>query len=248
MPAACVDATNLPVSEGIREILITLGIALVLVMFVVYVFLQNWRATFIPMIAVPVSLVGTFAIFPLLGFSSTRCRCSASCSPSASSWTMPSSSSRRWSTTSKRACAEGRHAEGDGRSVGTRRQHRADSRRRVHPGRLHERDPGSAEQAVCHHDRHLGDDLGVQRLTLSPALSAMLLKPRQKATGLLSRFFAGFNRGFEAATRGYVRVSHGLVRKAFVGIALLAAFTALAASLAAGYRRASCPRKTMATS
>src|ERR1700687_2521949 len=42
---------------------------MVLVMFVVYLFLQTWRATFIPMIAVPVSLIGTFAIFPLLGFS-----------------------------------------------------------------------------------------------------------------------------------------------------------------------------------
>src|SRR5258707_10420033 len=61
--------TTLPVSEGIREILITLGIAIVLVVFVVYLFLQNWRATLIPMIAVPVSLIGTFAIFPLLGFS-----------------------------------------------------------------------------------------------------------------------------------------------------------------------------------
>src|SRR6202158_5749135 len=40
-----------------------------LVLFVVYLFLQNWRATFIPMIAVPVSLIGTFAIFPVLGFS-----------------------------------------------------------------------------------------------------------------------------------------------------------------------------------
>src|SRR4029077_16867647 len=61
--------TTAPVSEGIREILITLGIAIVLVIFVVYLFLQNWRATFIPMIAVPVSLIGTFAVFPLLGFS-----------------------------------------------------------------------------------------------------------------------------------------------------------------------------------
>src|ERR1019366_5553002 len=61
--------TTLPVSEGIKEILITLSIAIVLVIFVVYLFLQNWRATFIPMIAVPVSLIGTFAVFPLLGFS-----------------------------------------------------------------------------------------------------------------------------------------------------------------------------------
>src|SRR5229473_2834377 len=61
--------TTLPVTEGIREILITLGEALLLVLFVVYLFLQNWRATFIPMAAVPVSLIGTFAVFPLLGFS-----------------------------------------------------------------------------------------------------------------------------------------------------------------------------------
>ena len=57
------------VSEGIREILITLGEAMILVVFVVYLFLQNWRATLIPMVAVPVSLIGTFAAFPALGFS-----------------------------------------------------------------------------------------------------------------------------------------------------------------------------------
>ncbi|MEO8520692.1 MAG: efflux RND transporter permease subunit, partial [Acidobacteriota bacterium] len=57
------------VSEGIREILITLVEAMVLVVFVVYLFLQNWRATLIPAVAVPVSLIGTFAVFPLLGFS-----------------------------------------------------------------------------------------------------------------------------------------------------------------------------------
>src|SRR6266850_1306226 len=61
--------TTLPVTEGIREIVQTLAIAVVLVLLVVFLFLQNWRATLIPMIAVPVSLVGTFAVFPLLGFS-----------------------------------------------------------------------------------------------------------------------------------------------------------------------------------
>jgi HAE1 family hydrophobic/amphiphilic exporter-1 len=40
----------------------------VLVIFVVYLFLQDWRATLIPMLAVPVSLVGTFVLFPLVGF------------------------------------------------------------------------------------------------------------------------------------------------------------------------------------
>src|ERR1051326_7939695 len=61
--------TTLPVTEGIREIVQTLVIAIILVLLVVFLFLQNWRATLIPMIAVPVSLIGTFAVFPLLGFS-----------------------------------------------------------------------------------------------------------------------------------------------------------------------------------
>ena len=61
--------TTLPVSEGIREIVQTLIEAMILVIIVVFLFLQNWRATLIPAIAVPVSLVGTFAVFPLLGFS-----------------------------------------------------------------------------------------------------------------------------------------------------------------------------------
>src|SRR5262245_7342125 len=66
---AVVLDTTLPVTEGIREIVQTLVEAMILVILVVFLFLQNWRATLIPAIAVPVSLVGTFAVFPLLGFS-----------------------------------------------------------------------------------------------------------------------------------------------------------------------------------
>jgi hydrophobic/amphiphilic exporter-1 (mainly G- bacteria), HAE1 family len=61
--------TTLPVSEGINEIVHTLLEAVVLVIVVVFVFLQNWRATLIPLLTVPVSLVGAFMFFPLLGFS-----------------------------------------------------------------------------------------------------------------------------------------------------------------------------------
>jgi len=61
--------TTLPVSEGINEIVHTLFEAVVLVIIVVFVFLQNWRATLIPLMTVPVSLVGAFIFFPLLGFS-----------------------------------------------------------------------------------------------------------------------------------------------------------------------------------
>src|SRR5208282_3733321 len=61
--------TTLAVSRGIAEILTTLCEALLLVIFVVYIFLQGWRATLIPMLAVPVSLIGTFILFPFFGFS-----------------------------------------------------------------------------------------------------------------------------------------------------------------------------------
>jgi HAE1 family hydrophobic/amphiphilic exporter-1 len=61
--------TTLPVKEGINEIIHTLFEAVLLVILVVFVFLQNWRATLIPLMTVPVSLVGAFMFFPLLGFS-----------------------------------------------------------------------------------------------------------------------------------------------------------------------------------
>jgi HAE1 family hydrophobic/amphiphilic exporter-1 len=61
--------TTRPIEAGIREIVITLFQAMGLVILVVYIFLQNTRSTLIPTLAVPVSLIGTFAVFPLLGFS-----------------------------------------------------------------------------------------------------------------------------------------------------------------------------------
>jgi HAE1 family hydrophobic/amphiphilic exporter-1 len=61
--------TTRAVTEGMKEIVKTLVIAILLVILVVYVFLQGWRATLIPLLAVPVSLVGTFVFFPLFGFS-----------------------------------------------------------------------------------------------------------------------------------------------------------------------------------
>src|ERR1700688_1984357 len=66
--AISLDQTT-AVTEGIKEIIETLLIAIALVILVVYVFLQDWRATLIPLLAVPVSLVGTVVFFPLFGFS-----------------------------------------------------------------------------------------------------------------------------------------------------------------------------------
>ncbi|MFL5245954.1 MAG: efflux RND transporter permease subunit [Gemmataceae bacterium] len=61
--------TTVFVSESIHDVYKTLFEAIILVLIVVLVFLQNWRATIIPMIAVPVSLIGTFAVMAALGFS-----------------------------------------------------------------------------------------------------------------------------------------------------------------------------------
>ena len=63
-----IDAT-VSIEEGIREIFVTMLFTLLLVIVVIYIFLQDWRATLIPLVAIPVSIVGAFAIFPLLGFS-----------------------------------------------------------------------------------------------------------------------------------------------------------------------------------
>src|SRR5258708_37742528 len=61
--------TTAPVTAGIQEIVVTLLEAIALVILVVYLFLQSWRATLVPLVAVPVSLIGTFVFFALLGFS-----------------------------------------------------------------------------------------------------------------------------------------------------------------------------------
>lgn len=63
-----VDTTT-SIKAGIHDIFTTLIIALVLVILIIYLFIQDWRATLIPLIAIPVSLIGAFIVFPLLGFS-----------------------------------------------------------------------------------------------------------------------------------------------------------------------------------
>ena len=62
-----VDSTE-SIDAGVRDIFRTLVIALVLVIAIIYLFIQDWRATIIPLVAIPVSLIGAFALFPLLGF------------------------------------------------------------------------------------------------------------------------------------------------------------------------------------
>ena len=67
--AATIVDTTTSIDAGVKDIFRTLIIALILVIFIIYLFLQDWRATVIPLVAIPVSLIGAFALFPLLGFS-----------------------------------------------------------------------------------------------------------------------------------------------------------------------------------
>jgi len=222
--------TTLPVSEGIKEILITLGIAVVLVIFVVYIFLQNWRATLIPMIAVPVSLIGTFAVFPLLGFSINTL----------SLFGLVLAIGLVVDDAIVVVEAVEHHIEeGMAPTDATLKAMEEVSGPVISialilssvfipvgfmsgiQGRLNKQFAITIAISVM--------ISAFNALTLSPALSAMLLEPRREAHGWASRFFSMFNRGFAKATSGYVRVSHGLVRKAFIGVALLLALTAAAA-------------------
>lgn len=214
--------TTLPISEGIREMVITLAEAMVLVLLVVYLFLQNWRATLIPMVAVPVSLIGTFAAFPLLGFSINTL----------SLFGLVLAIGLVVDDAIVVVEAVEHHIE---RGLSPREATLKAMSQVAGPvvsiaiilssvfipvafmsgiqGRLNKQFALTISISVL--------ISAFNALTLSPALSAMLLRRREKSNGLLARFFAGFNRVFERATRGYVGLSHFLIRKAVVGVALL---------------------------
>src|SRR5467141_1689490 len=217
--------TTLPVSEGIKEILITLGVAIVLVIFVVYLFLQNWRATLIPMIAVPVSLVGTFAVFPLLGFSINTL----------SLFGLVLAIGLVVDDAIVVVEAVEHHIEeGLSPKEATYQAMREISGPVIGialilasvflpvalmggiQGRLNNQFAVTIAVSVL--------ISAFNALTLSPALSTILLRPRKESKGPLGRFFAAFNRWFATATRGYISWSHGLIRKAIIGVLIIAAF------------------------
>jgi HAE1 family hydrophobic/amphiphilic exporter-1 len=68
-------------------------------------------------------------------------------------------------------------------------------------------------------------------LTLSPALSALLLKPKKESKGLLARFFRSFNRGFDKFTNGYTKVAGFFARKLIVSLIILGGIVAVTAAL-----------------
>src|SRR3989441_5139693 len=217
--------TTLPVTEGIREIVQTLFEAMLLVILVVYLFLQNWRATLIPLIAVPVSLIGTFAVFPLLGFSINTL----------SLFAFVLAIGLLVDDAIVVVEAVEQHIE---RGLAPRAATAQAMREVSGPVVAIALILSSVFLPVAFMggiQGRLNNQFAVtivvsmlisafNALTLSPALAALLLRPRQEARGLLGRFFGGFNREFERVMRWYVDGSHFLIRKAVVGMLLLGGF------------------------
>ena len=218
---AALDTTK-SVSAGIHEILVTLFIALALVILVVYVFLQGWRATLIPLLAVPVSLIGTFMVFPLLGFSINTL----------SLFGLVLAIGLVVDDAIVVVEAVEHHIE---EGMSPRDAAYAAMEQVASPviaialiltavfvptafipgitGRLYQQFAVTIAVSVIFS--------AFNALTLSPALCALLLKPKVENTGPLARFFGWFNRGFTRTTNGYVSTSGWLVRKSLVGVAII---------------------------
>jgi HAE1 family hydrophobic/amphiphilic exporter-1 len=225
MDAAVSLDTTLAITSGIHEILWTLLESMGLVILVVFLFLQNWRATLIPMIAVPVSLVGTFALFPLLGFSINTLSlfglvlAIGLVVDDAIVVVEAVEHHIEQGMLPKEATLQAMK-EVAGPVVGIALVLAAVfvpvAFMSGIQGRLNKQFAVTIAISVL--------ISAFNALSLSPALSALILKPREQMEGGLGRFFHGFNRAFAKATRGYVNLSHGLIRKAAVALAILLAF------------------------
>ena len=217
--------TTLSVTQGIKEIVETLLIALVLVIIVVFLFLQGWRSTLIPLLAVPVSLVGTFVFFPLFGFSINTLSLFGLVLAIGlvvdDAIVVVEGVERHIEEgmTPKDAALKAMD-ELSGPVVGIALVLSAVFIPTAFipgiTGRLYQQFAVTIAISVILS--------AFNALTLSPALAALLLRPRQESHGLLRRFFDWFNRVFERANDGYVGWSTVLLKKTTVVVVLLLAF------------------------
>jgi hydrophobe/amphiphile efflux-1 (HAE1) family protein len=224
------------VRRSIADVVVTLFEAVALVILVVFVFLQNWRATLIPLLAVPVSIVGTFALFPLLGFSINM------------------------TSMFGLVLAIGIVVD-DAIVVVEAVQHKIDLGMAPRDATIQAMDEVSGPvvaiafilAAVFIPVAFLGGISGqiyrqfaltiaasvlisaFNALTLSPALSAFILKPKKEARGWLARGFGRFNRAFAWTTNQYLIGVQTLVRRAAFALVALAACYLVAGAL---FRRA----------
>jgi len=221
--------TTLPITEGMKEIVKTLLEAIVLVIIVVFLFLQNWRATLIPLLAVPVSLIGTFAVFPILGFSINTLSLFGL------------------------ILAIGLVVD-DAIVVVEAVEHHIEHGLSPKDATFKAMEEVSGPvigialilSSVFVPMAALGGIKGLlnqqfaitiaisvlisafNALTLSPALSALLLRPRKKTKGPLGKFFDWFNYWFGKMTGGYVNWSHVLIRRWVLSLLLLVGISVVA--------------------
>lgn len=216
--------TTLPVREGIKEILITLVIAVILVMLVVFIFLEHLRATLIPMLTVPVSLIGAFLFFPILGFSINTLSLlglvlaiglvvdDAIVVVEAATKKIEDGMSPREATLAamKEVSAPVVSIALILTSVFV---------------------PVAFVQGITGRlYRQFALTIGISvvisafnALSLSPALAAKLLHPKKKESGLIGRLLEAFHRWFERVTDSYIRLTSRLLRRAWLSLVAMAA-------------------------
>jgi HAE1 family hydrophobic/amphiphilic exporter-1 len=215
--------TSKPIVAGINEIVVTLFVALALVIFVVFLFIQDWRATLIPTIAIPVSLVGAFMLFPLLGFTVNVLSLlglvlaigivvdDAIVVVEAVQVNIEKGMS------SKEATIQAMR-EVSGPVVATTLVLIAVfipvAGMAGITGRLYQQFAITVAVSVAFSS--------VNALTLSPALCALLLKKPKPQRGPLGFFFKLFNRAFDRSTDGYMRLSRVITRRIARGVIFIA--------------------------
>jgi len=223
--------TTRSVTQGMKEIVETLLIALGLVILVVFLFLQGWRATLIPLLAVPVSLVGTFVLFPLFGFSINTLSLfglvlAIGLVVDDAIVVVEGVERHIEEGLNPKEAALKAMQELSGPVIGIALVLSAVFVPTAFipgiTGRLYQQFAVTIAISVLLS--------AFNALTLSPALAALLLGPRKPSRGPLQRFFDAFNRLFERLTHGYVSWSAVLVRKSAVAAVLLLVF-----GIAAGF-------------
>jgi HAE1 family hydrophobic/amphiphilic exporter-1 len=221
--------TTLAVSRGIAEIVTTLWEALLLVAIVVFIFLQGWRATMIPMLAVPVSLIGTFTLFPVFGFSINT----LSLFGLVLAIGLVVDDAIVVVEAVERHIEEGMPPkdaafkameEVAGPVVAIALILSAVFIPTVFipgiTGRLYQQFALTIAISVIFS--------AFNALSLSPALAALLLKPKGKTQGPLSGFYNWFNGMFSRVTHRYVHWSDLLIRRSVLSLVLLGGVTVLA--------------------
>jgi len=215
--------TTAAVTEGINEIFTTIVIAIVLVAIVVYLFLQSWRATLIPLLAVPVSLIGTFVFFPLVGFSINTLSIfglvlAIGLVVDDAIVVVEAVERKIEQGFDPKTASLKAMEEISGPLVGIALVLATVFVPTIFipgiTGRLYQQFAATIAISVMLS--------AFNALTLSPALAAILLRPRTENRNLLRPFFGWFNRFFDRSTEGFLRWSRVLIDKSAIAFAVLA--------------------------